>query len=177
MKCIVLSDIHGNPADETCFLHGQECPLTVQRVRLADLLGFEAEGEGLHRHLVQHGGFDAAAAKVRDLVQKADIGLGYSAGGTVLWRSVLLGLRLERLICISSTRLRTENPEAMRVPTLAVFGELDEHRPPASWGAGSGIQVALLGQAGHAFYRSRDPIWTECRRVVQDFVRQAEIPA
>lgn len=176
VKCIVLNDIHGLPSDEACFLGDAGLPVTVHRANLADLLGIEVQGDALHRQLVENGGFDAAAARVREVFGSADIGLGYSAGGTVLWRSVLLGFGLKRLICISSTRLRDQTPEAMRVPALAIFGDQDAHRPPATWGAGSGIQVVRVEQADHAFYRSRDGKWMEGRRKVLAFIRSLEIP-
>lgn len=176
LTCVVLGDIHGLPPDDACFLQEVGGPVSIHRADLGDLLGIETSGEALHLLLAEHGGFDAAATRVRDLFGSADIGLGYSAGGTVLWKSVLLGLELRWLICISSTRLRNEDPDKMRIPALTVFGGLDAHRPPASWGAGSDVRKILLNQADHAFYRSRDAAWSECHRAVLDFIGTAGSP-
>ncbi len=170
MKCIILTDINGLPTKETCFLSGLDGHLSIDRVGLAELLGISRHGEDLHRALIE-GGFDAAAAKALNLFKEADLGLGYSSGGAVLWKSVLCGLQLQRLVCISSTRLRDEDPNRMSIPTLTVFGGRDAACPPASWGTGGNLHVLHLPQAEHAFYGSVDADWRKCRETVLDFLQ------
>lgn len=174
MKCIVLTDINGLPSAETCFLANRGGPASVERVGLAELLGVSHPGEELYRYLIQ-GGFDAAAARVAEHFGDARIGLGYSSGGVVLWKSVLRGLRLERLICISSTRLRDEDPTAMPIPTLAIFGDRDRSRPPPSWGDGSRVERLLLRGAEHAFYAEKTANWQLSDEAVLNFLRLGEI--
>lgn len=176
MKCIVLTDINGFPSQETCFLSGHTGSISIERVGLAELLGIPHAGEELYRYLIE-GGFDAAATKVLERFGDAEIGLGYSSGGAVLWKSVQRGLRLKRLVCISSTRLRDEDPMAMPIPTLTVFGDRDAPRPPASWGEGSSLERLLLPGAEHAFYAKRDANWLTCREAVLNFLRPCEIEA
>jgi len=175
VKCIVVTDIHGLPTEEACFLSGLGPSVTIQRIGLADLLGVHLRGEELYRHLVENGGFDKAVTRTLELFGAADIGLGYSSGGAVLWKSVLRGLPLKRLVCISSTRLRDETSNAMRIPTLAVFGDQDNARPPVSWGSGGVLEVVLLPQAEHAFYCTRDANWMKCRESVLNFLRPCGI--
>jgi len=174
VKCIVLTDINGLPSQETCFLSDQGSGLSVERIGLAELLGVPYRCEELYRYLVE-GGFDGAATKVLDCFGNAEIGVGYSSGGAVLWKSVLRGLRLKRLVCISSTRLRDEEPKAMPIPTLVVFGDRDASRPPASWGQGSGLELLLLPQAEHVFYASKDANWMRCHKAMLNFLRPSEI--
>jgi len=174
VKCIVITDINDLPAQETCFLSGCSGSLFVERVGLAELLGSSERGEDLYRRLLQ-GGFEAAAAKVLERFAQAEIGLGYSSGGAVLWRSVLRGLRLRRLVCISSTRLREEDPRAIPIPALTVFGESDASRPPASWGEGSELKRLLLRGAEHDFYVKKDANWLTCRAAVMNFLRPCKI--
>lgn len=174
MKCIVLTDINGLPSHETCFLSGLNGSVAVDRVGLGEILGVPYRGEELYRVLVQ-GGFDIAAYKVLERFGDAEIGLGYSSGGVVLWKSVLRGLRLSRLVCISSTRLRDEDPHAMRIPTLTAFGDQDVSRPSALWGEGSDLERLLLPGAGHSFYADEDASWSACREAVLNFLRPCDI--
>ncbi|PVE23821.1 alpha/beta hydrolase [Microvirga sp. KLBC 81] len=176
MKCIVLTDINGLPSQETCFLSGLGGSISVERVGLGELLGVPLRGEELYHHLIL-GGFDAAAAKVLERFGDAEIGLGYSSGGAVLWKSVLRGLRLNRLVCISSTRLRDEDPHAMPIPALTVFGDQDASRPTPSWGEGSRLERLLLPGAEHAFYVERDANWLTCHEVLLSFLRPCDIEA
>jgi hypothetical protein len=176
MKCIILTDINGLPTEETCFLSGSDRLLSIERIGLAQLLGISCHGEDLHRALVE-GGFDVAAAKALDLFKEADLGVGYSSGGAVLWKSVLCGLQLQRLVCISSTRLRDEDPNRIVIPTLTDFGGRDAARPPASWGTGGNLHVLHLPQAEHAFYGSMEADWRKCRETVLDFLQLNGIKA
>ncbi|WP_052954407.1 hypothetical protein [Microvirga vignae] len=174
MKCIVLTDINRLPSRETCFLSGLRGSISVERVGLGELLGVPQRDEELYRSLVQ-GGFDAAAAKVVERFGDAEIGLGYSSGGAVLWKSVLHGLCLKRLACISSTRLRDEDPHAMTIPALTVFGDQDASRPTTSWGEGSRLDRLLLRGAGHSFYAEKDANWVTCREAVLNFLRPCDV--
>ncbi|HZW46197.1 MAG TPA: alpha/beta hydrolase [Microvirga sp.] len=174
MKCIVITDINDLPSQESCLLSGCSGSVSIERVGLAELLGSSERGEELYRRLLQ-GGFDAAAAKVLQRFADAEVALGYSSGGAVLWKSVLRGLRLKRLVCISSTRLKDEDPRALPIPALTVFGESDASRPPASWGEGSELKRLLLPDAEHAFYTKEDENWLTCRAAVMNFLRPCKI--
>lgn len=174
MKCIVLTDINGLPSPETCFLSGLRGSISVERVGLGELLGVPHRGKDLYCALVQ-GGFDVTAAKVIEQFGDAEIGVGYSSGGTVLWKGILRGFRLKRLVCISSTRLRDEDPHAMSIPALTVFGDQDASRPPALWGEGSDLERLFLPSAEHAFYAEKDANWLACREAVLNFLRPCDI--
>ncbi|WP_445503202.1 alpha/beta hydrolase [Microvirga sp. G4-2] len=174
MKCIVLTDINDLPSQETCFLSGLRGSISVKRVGLGELLGVPHHGEELYRALVL-GGFDAAAARVLECFGDAEVGLGYSSGGAVLWKSVLRGLRLNRLVCISSTRLKDEDPHAMPIPALTVFGDQDHSRPTTCWSEGSRLEKLLLPGAGHSFYAEKGANWLTCHEAVLNFLRPCGI--
>ncbi len=134
MRLLIVTDIHGRPSANHCLsrrLPGVQQSL-VRTVSVSELLGVDDTGERLHRDLVENDGFIRAAKRLLGLVEFADVALGYSAGGTVLWHSVLHGLAVGRLLCISSTRLRAVNASTMPKPALVVFGENDPNRPPVA---------------------------------------------
>ncbi|AGB71235.1 hypothetical protein RTCIAT899_CH09245 [Rhizobium tropici CIAT 899] len=80
------------------------------------------------------------------------VGIGFSAGGTVLWNAVKEGLELKALICVSSTRLRLET-SPLNIPTMVLWGEADPYRPTESWN--NTLPRCWKAYAGkqHDFYR------------------------
>lgn len=79
------------------------------------------------------------------------IGLGYSAGGTALWKVVSQeNAPLSRLMCVSSTRLRDEG--ALPIPNAVIFGENDPGRPSKDWMETVPQNATLLPDTDHAFY-------------------------
>lgn len=172
MRLLVVTDIHGRPGFADCLslrLSGRK-QMIVRTIGLSELLGVDCTGESLHRRLVEGDGFEQAAKRLIDLAEHADVALGYSAGGMVLWQSVLHGLSLDRLICISSTRLRQVSAAAVPIPVLAVFGENDSNRPADAWGTCSRVQTYLIPGAGHDFYASEGPARDLCLTRVASFL-------
>ncbi|MFY0659241.1 MAG: hypothetical protein JXR15_02025 [Shimia sp.] len=154
MSLIVVTDIHGAPEAELCFSRG--LPVTA-RLSLAGLCGQPAlSGEALHHHLFKENGMARAIAALNDRLadQPHLIGLGYSAGGTALWKAVQAGASLAGLICVSSTRLRDES--AIGVPTQVFFGETDPGRPSEDWLDSVPDKATVLPNAAHAFYADAD---------------------
>lgn len=82
-----------------------------------------------------------------------DIGIGFSIGGTILWRGYQEGkLSFKRLICISSTRLRNEI-EKIDIPTLTIFGEKDSYAPTLEKIQSLGANYRIMPEFDHDFYR------------------------
>ncbi|MCA1493583.1 hypothetical protein [Sinorhizobium alkalisoli] len=174
MRVLVVTDIHGKPGAADCLsrhLPGREQSV-IRTIGLPELLGADCTGESLHRHLVESDGFVKAAKRLVDLANDADVALGYSAGGMVLWQAALHGLSLDRLICVSSTRLRHVSSAATPVPVLAVFGENDPNRPADAWAAGSGVKAYIIPRAEHEFYGADSRARDLCLARIVDFLRQ-----
>lgn len=151
---IVVTDIHDAPNADLCLSKGQSL---AARLSLADLCDLpNLSGEALHHHLFQEDGMTRAVNNLRDIIANKPFltGLGYSAGGTALWKAVQAGAPLSGLICVSSTRLRDEAP--LSIPTQVYFGDNDPGRPSESWLATVPTSADLLPNAAHAFYAETD---------------------
>ncbi|WP_283424058.1 hypothetical protein [Shimia sagamensis] len=154
MSLIVVTDIHGAPEPELCL--GAGLPVAL-RLSLAELCGRpDLSGENLHHYLFQAAGMAQAvtALSVHLSGQPRLIGLGYSAGGTALWKAAKAGGRLSGLVCVSSTRLRDET--ALSIPNQVYFGDKDLGRPSEDWLATVPNAAAVLPDAAHAFYAEAD---------------------
>ncbi|WP_412553277.1 hypothetical protein [Shimia sp. MIT1388] len=154
MRLLVVTDIHGAPDENLCLSAGLS---GVERLSLAGLCDQPTlSGEALHHHLFQEEGMARAVRRLCDMMadQPALISLGYSAGGTALWKAVLAGAPLSGLICVSSTRLRDES--ALPIPTQVYFGGDDPGRPSEAWLTTVPTTATLLPSAAHAFYADAD---------------------
>ncbi|MBO6895834.1 MAG: hypothetical protein JJ868_00540 [Shimia sp.] len=150
-RLFVITDIHDAPSADLCLSHG--LPLHA-RLSLGELcVRVDLQGEALHHHLFHNGGMELAVQRLRALIVNAPplIGLGYSAGGTALWKAVAQeNAPLFGLMCVSSTRLRDEG--ALPIPNAVIFGENDPGRPSQEWMATVPQIATLLPDAEHAFY-------------------------
>lgn len=154
VSLIVVTDIHGAPSPDLCLSAGLS---GVERLSLAELCDQATlSGEALHHHLFQEAGMARAVRNLCDMLadQPPLIGLGYSAGGTALWKAVQAGAPLTDLICVSSTRLRDER--ALAIPTQVYFGDNDPGRPSESWLTTVPNAATVLPNAAHAFYAEVD---------------------
>lgn len=154
VSLIIVIDIHGAPDENLCPIAGLS---GVERLSLAELCGQPTlSSEALHHHLFQEDGMAAVVRSLRGTLAKHPplIGLGYSAGGTALWKAVQAGAPLAGLICVSSTRLRDES--ALSIQTQVYFGDDDPGRPSKDWLTTVPTAATLLPNAAHAFYAELD---------------------
>lgn len=160
MHLLILTDIHERPAPRLCLSTRlvRQLPQisTCSTFALAELSGRpDLSGAALHDHLFGGPGMDRAVTAVTRHAEVAArqqlvLGLGYSAGGTALWRAAHAGLNLKALVCMSSTRLRDEM--ALELPTFTVFGGFDENRPSDKWLAETPSDSLVIDNAAHDFY-------------------------
>ena len=151
MKLYVITDIHNKPSQEQCFSTGINGSLRVIRLALNELCGRpELTGEALHQHLFRHGGMDDVVRALKQNLRGDYLGLGYSAGGTALWRAAAAGCSFTALFCVSSTRLRDE--AAIAAPNHVFFGSEDKGKPSSQWFATVPDQFTVFEDAGHTYY-------------------------
>ena len=135
MKLFVVSDIFCKPELPSCLSTRLPLADQVSHHALNELAGRpELSGEALHRYLFQDRGMNKAVATLTEMMTKEKhcFGLGYSAGGTALWKAAAFqAVPLLGLFCVSSTRLRDET--AIPVPAHVFFGSQDPGRPSLEW--------------------------------------------
>ncbi|MBB3595004.1 dienelactone hydrolase [Rhizobium sp. BK529] len=165
---IIIGDIHYAPAPGQC-LRQLTATQPVRRVDIRDLLIPSKCEEGIHQALVD-GGYGFAASRLAQTYPQVAIGTGYSAGGTLLWKAVRLGMQVEALICIGSTRLRYEDPKNIQVPTLVVTGEHDPFAPSKDWATGTAVRHIVLRGCDHGFYIA-DKGRSAARFHIQEFLQ------
>ena len=74
-------------------------------------------------------------------------------GGVILWKAALRGLQMEKLIAISSTRLRKETEKPNR-PFSLFFGENDVFQPNKEWFNQMGIKGHFITEGDHEIYKN-----------------------
>ncbi|MBX5224908.1 alpha/beta hydrolase [Rhizobium sp. NLR9b] len=150
MQHLVVGDIHGFP--ET-FVELLDAGSFQRHLQLADLSGRpDLRGDALHDHLFNRDGMRHAVRALHEIDGRGCLGIGFSAGGTVLWNAVKEGLELQALICVSSTRLRFET-SPLAIPTMVFWGELDPYRPIESWNNAVPQCWKIYAGKQHDFYR------------------------
>jgi dienelactone hydrolase len=149
---LVVTDIHGRPHQDECALHAALGASAV-RIDIAELMSMRRDSEAVYAALL-NGGWDRAAARLAGEWPRVSVAAGYSAGGTLLWQAVRAGMKADALICVSSTRLRFEVPEAIRVPTLVLTGERDPCAPSLKWASRSSVRHISMEGCEHDFYRN-----------------------
>lgn len=151
MKLFVVGDIFSQPCVTSCISVRLPGVRQVIRHELNALCGRpDLTGETLHRHLYESGGMDDAVSALEGLVEPGSWGLGFSAGGTALWRAASRSQAFDGLFCVSSTRLRNEGPIAAQ--THVFYGELDQGKPSAKWLTTTPDQHSVFPGVGHSFY-------------------------
>jgi hypothetical protein len=149
---LTVTDIFGDPQASGALSKVDHN--THRYLRLADLCERpDLAGDELHHHLFRQGGIRAVVQRLCEVGGSQLYGLGFSAGGTALWRAVAEGLKLRAVICVSSTRLRYEN-SPLPIPTYVFWGALDLHRPDDAWNETIPTQAQIYPEMGHDFYRA-----------------------
>lgn len=96
MNLIVVTDLFALPAKADCFSEKLPNISSIERFGLNELCERpNLSGEALHQFLFTDGGLEKAANSLLSIAGKDSFGLGYSAGGTALWRAVTQGLILK----------------------------------------------------------------------------------
>lgn len=155
MKLFVVTDIHIQPNRAQCLSKKCVASDIVFRLALNELCGRpDLTGEDLHRYLFEKSGMDDAVDALGRYLTSDCAALGYSAGGTALWRAAASGRSFRYLFCISSTRLRNET--VISTPNHVFFGEGDSGKPSQSWLSKVAQNATVLAQVGHDYYQFLD---------------------
>ncbi len=107
------------------------------------------------------GGIDTAAAHLLKIEKEPAHYLGFSTGGTILWKANLLGLPMKSLYTVSATRIRSE-VIAPKCPTTVLFGDGDIYRPKSEWYDKMQVKGELIKGFGHTMYTDEKVIQKVC---------------
>lgn len=114
----------------------------------------DSKTEGFLHQAFINGGIDEA---VKNILQKEtqiiDV-LAFSIGGTIAWKAALEGLKVNRLVCVSSTRLRYETQQP-HCKIKLFYGELDDYKPSKEWLNTMKLSSEIIPNEDHEFYRNQ----------------------
>jgi hypothetical protein len=151
MKLCVVTDIHNQPTREQCLSLNLQGFANVTTLALNEVCNRpDLTGEALHRHMFQQNGMDVAVDALKQVISEDTVGLGYSAGGTAIWRACAAGCSFRLVFCISSTRLRDEL--SIPAPNHVFFGAEDKGMPNAQWLNSVPDQHTTFDGVGHGYY-------------------------
>ena len=122
------------------------------------------EEKNLHQQFLNFG-IARAVKSLAALENDSHIYIGCSIGGLIAWKAGLMGLPMEKLICISSTRIRMETQK----PACAIhlfFGNKDDYRPDVDWMKLMNIESSVLLQGDHDIYKNAHGV----NQIVQSLV-------
>lgn len=156
-KLIILSDIFGTRNSQWIQQYYELLSLTFN-VRIYDILelaGIENDNltkDEIHKNMLS-GGIDMAVQELITLEEKKCKIIGFSMGGIIAWKAILSGLPCEKLILVSSTRIRYET-EKPSCEIKILFGEEDIHQPDKAWFENMEFENILIKDENHEFYRN-----------------------
>lgn len=176
MKCIMVLDINNEPMNGGSFARVLPRRWTTSIYSIATLaLAPMLRGQELHDHLFNAGGMDQARKSLLGQCAKADIAIGFSAGGTVLWQACLAGFSCPNLVCLSSTRLRYETirPAAR---THVLFDAADPSIPQAPRLRSLADSYSVAGMQGHDAYCDPSSILSANGRKIISEILHGSLP-
>lgn len=154
MKLIVITDLWGKKKFDWF--------LNYQKNLKADLLIYDScelgnidktiyEEANLHQQFVS-GSIDIAVDKLLEKEKNEVNVLAFSIGGTIAWKAILKGLKVNNLFVVSATRLRYEI-EKPNCKIYLFYGENDIYKPKLTWFEHLGILVKEIKNKGHEVYK------------------------
>lgn len=176
MKLCIVTDIFSKPAAKDCISAKLPFVSEVVRFTLNELCGRpDLFGEQLHQYFFDHGGIDNSEPELTKMLNSGYFGLGYSAGGTAIWRAAAQGMPKNGIFCVSSTRLRNE--AAISTPNHVFFGALDENKPSSEWLSGTAEHHTVFQNVGHSYYLKTDCEETRetSKKIADDMIKLSSV--
>lgn len=153
---LVLSDLWGTPKSDwvhqyTKLLNEKYNVEYIDCTVLAELDLSDYTQEALHQQFV-NGGIDRAVQNLKSKITTEVHILAFSVGGTIGWQCALITPFIQKLVCVSSTRLRKE-VQKPTCETVLFFGEQDAFAPKTAWFEGMKLVPTLLENKTHDMYK------------------------
>ncbi|RZJ52765.1 MAG: alpha/beta hydrolase [Flavobacterium sp.] len=166
-RLLILSDLFGgeNPNWLHYYTEILEPNFDIQYYDVLQLAGILSDGNETNIHnLFINGGIDNAVDTLLFQEKEKVSVLGFSVGGTIAWKAALKGLKTDRLIAVSSTRLRFET----EVPDCKIklyFGENDFNAPNLKWFSALKISYEFLKDQHHQMYSEQKNAVFICKNI------------
>jgi len=158
MNILLLSDIHTiNPELDAFMVDAREILRSLGKVnmlssRLLAEIPDEFNTDEAHKAFVK-GGIDLAADNLTKENIQYDVVIGFSVGGTILWKAIENHhLSASQLVCISSTRLRYETRN-LPIKTMLFYGSEDKYAPNKQVMKKLADQFYIFPDVSHDFYK------------------------
>jgi hypothetical protein len=169
-KLIILSDLWGKEKAEwvTHYADKLNKHFDVQFYDSCDLGHVNKKDfseEKLHANFI-NGGIEKAVNNLIEVERNHLVVLGFSVGGLIGWKAGLLGLKMERLIAVSSTRLRYEHTKPLGLIDLHYSNE-DLFKPNKEWFDKLSISEQLYMNEEHDFYKKKEIAEIICEKILK----------
>lgn len=154
MKLIVLTDLWGIEKFDW-FLKFQDKLnieiLVYDSCELGNVNKNIYKESNLHKQFV-NGGIEVAVGRLLEKEKNEVNILAFSIGGTIAWKAILKGLKVNNLFVVSATRLRYET-EKPNCNIQLFYGEKDEFKPNKKWFQQFEIEQKEIKNKGHEVYK------------------------
>jgi pimeloyl-ACP methyl ester carboxylesterase len=155
-RLIILSDLNGIVNSEWLeeYRTNLYAHFDLREYDTRELAEIESNGlteTEIHEKFI-NGGIEKAISNLLEKEKKPSIVLGFSVGGTIAWKAALQGMPIQKLIAVSSTRLRKEYQKPNGVIDL-FYGENDLYRPMDEWFEAMQLAPTIFARADHELYK------------------------
>ncbi|MRX66645.1 hypothetical protein SAMN06265349_102553 [Flavobacterium resistens] len=167
-RLLLLSDLFGgNPEWIEYYIQILEPKFEIQYydvLQLADIDSSNLLETDIHNQFL-NGGIEKAVDNLLASEKSEVAVLAFSIGGTIAWKASLKGLKITKLIAISSTRLRFET-EVPNCETKLYFGEQDLNSPSSEWFSKLKIEKHILENQKHQLYLDEKNVILICSNLL-----------
>lgn len=136
---------------------------------LAEISKKEFTEKELHARYIR-GGVEKAVNNLLIKEKKNSIILGFSIGGYIAWKACIAGLNSEKLIAVSSTRLRYETQKPS-VNIELIYGERDIYKPTTSWFGLRNLTPKIYKDSEHDLYKKKEIAESICELITQPHLK------
>ncbi len=166
-KILIVSDIVGFKKT-TWISHYLDCLSEIFEITILDINNltdtYFEDIDKRYKKFIEVG-IDEVVKYLSKSNSEYDVLIGFSMGGTILWKYKKNINSSSDLICISSTRLRFEN-STPRGRNLLLFGDLDMKLPSPDWLKTHKKDIKILSGKDHDFFKEVRNIETICQRII-----------
>jgi hypothetical protein len=168
-RLIILSDLWGFPKSDWMHLYIQNLAphfdiKIYDSCQLANIDRSDYTQENLHQQFVK-GGINHAVDQLLSLETDKVTVLAFSIGGTIAWKTGLLGLSMDNFYAISATRLRYEK----EIPSTNIhlyYGKKDLYQPKQDWLASHHLNKITFENEDHDCYQKPECIEAICKKII-----------